>query len=218
MPEDIEIEETDDFGTVYGDMITFVAVLFILLFAMVNNKSEQETIYTEMNERFGGKIIEQKKELTGEANFVSDLKGYVQKQALSKYVQIMVEDQKIRLIMNDQILFKPGTSELLPTAKTPLRSFAKIIGRIKNPIVIEGHVSLKPGTKGDSNHNWLLSMHRGYRVLRHFVDKERVPANRLSLEAHGPYRPLASNKTAKGRRANDRVEINIIRIAKTKVE
>ena len=114
---EFEIEEGDEISTVYGDMITFVAVLFILLFTMVKNNDQPETVFTQMNLEMGGKIIEQKEKVTGETLFVSDVQGYITDERLSQYSVVMVDEQKIRIILNDQILFKKNSSTLTKESK-----------------------------------------------------------------------------------------------------
>ena len=45
---EFEEDQGDIFGTVYGDMITFVAVLFMVLFMLVFNETQDKTFFAKM--------------------------------------------------------------------------------------------------------------------------------------------------------------------------
>ena len=71
---------------------------------------------------------------------------------MSQYAMVLVEEQRIRLIFNDPILFKSGTDILTENSKSVLRGLTNIIKQVKNPIIIEGHtddipVKPKPGNR-----------------------------------------------------------------------
>ena len=210
-----EIEEGDDFQTVYGDMITFVAVLFILLFTMAYNKVQDDTFFTQMRLQFGGKDIEQTKLLTSEDLFVSDLRGYIQQEELSQYALVLVDEQKIRLILNDPLMFKAGSDTLSRDSRVVLRGFSKIIKKIQNPILIEGHTDPSKVRNEYFDNNWDLSMKRAYSVLRFLVDDLDMSEKQFTLISHGSNKPLVNNKTAANRARNRRVELNIVRIKRS---
>jgi chemotaxis protein MotB len=215
-PIEEPIEEGDEFGTVYGDMITFVAVLFILLFTMVYNKQEDEVFFEQMRMKMGGPKIEQKQK-THESLFLSNVQNYIKDEKLSQYVLILVDEQKIRIVLNDQVLFKSGSADLLRGSGTVLRGFAEIIRKVKNPIVIEGHTDSQKVLPGTFKDNWELSLYRAYNVLRFLVDETGINEKKLSLKGVGSQLPLYSNDTPQNRQKNRRVEINIIRVKKAEV-
>ena len=70
---------------------------------------------------------------------------------------------------------------------------------------IEGHTD----NRGNKKHNKKLSGQRA-EAVRNFLVGKGVAADRLMAAGYGPERPLESNKTAKGREANRRVEFNIL--------
>ena len=55
-----------------------------------------------------------------------------------------------------------------------------------------------------------LSERRAELVKQFFVDRFKLAADRLSTEGLGEARPIASNDTPQGRRANRRVEVLIL--------
>jgi OmpA-OmpF porin, OOP family len=63
---------------------------------------------------------------------------------------------------------------------------------------------------GGAARNRQLSERRAELVKRIFVDYFGLAADRLSTEGLGEARPIASNATPQGRRANRRVEVLIL--------
>ena len=53
--------------------------------------------------------IEQQSKATAEELLVNDVRNYIQDEEMSQYAMVLVEEQRIRLIFNDPILFKSGT-------------------------------------------------------------------------------------------------------------
>lgn len=217
--EDIEevVEEGDEFSTVYADMITFVAVLFILLFTMVYNKQDDEVFFEKIRMKMGGPKVEQKKKMH-ESVFVSNVQNYIKDEKLSQYSLILVDEQKIRIVLNDQVLFYSGSAKFKPGFHKVLYGFAEIIRKVKNPIVIEGHTDSLSVKSGRFKDNWELSMYRAYNVLRFLVDTAGIDESQLSLKGFGSQLPLYSNDSALNRQKNRRVEINIIRVKKAEVK
>lgn len=72
-------------------------------------------------------------------------------------------------------------------------------------VSVEGHTD----NKGNADHNRDLSKRRAESVKSYLVGKG-VAADRLEAVGFGPDRPIASNKTNKGRKQNRRVEFMII--------
>ena len=209
MIEDVEeAEESDDVSAIFSDLISFVAALFILLFTLAYNKETDETYFIKMSAAFGGKKIEQTKTVSSEDLFVNTLQGYVHEQALSQYVLILVNEQKIRLVMNDPILFYSGTAKLKPNSKKVLNGFVNIMKEMENPIMVDGHTDNVPIQTGQFPSNWHLSAYRAAEVLSHLMFNGLDPRNTTVL-GYGDLRPLESNDTDEGRRRNRRVLIHI---------
>ena len=72
-------------------------------------------------------------------------------------------------------------------------------------IMIEGHTD----NRGKASKNMELSDRRARSVLNYLVNKG-VASERLDAQGYGDSKPVADNKTAKGRAANRRVEFHIV--------
>tara|TARA_A100001015_G_C14954900_1_gene698343 strand:+ start:445 stop:1107 length:663 start_codon:yes stop_codon:yes gene_type:complete len=208
-----ELEENDsEFSAVFSDLMSFLAGLFILLFTIVNSQKNSPQYFAEMQVKFGGKKVEQDQQLTAEDLFVSEVKNYIQDEQISQYAIILVDEQKIRLIFNDPILFQSGTDILTKNSKAVLNGLTHIIKKVKNPLIIEGHTDDLPVKKGGKyRSNWDLAYFRAASVANYLMAKG-VEESRMSILSYGDQRPLARKKTYLARKKNRRIEINVIRV------
>ena len=94
---------------------------------MSYNKQLDDTYFERISAVMGGKTDPATKvsKMT-EQKFVKDLQKYIRSEQLTQYAMVMVEEKKIRLIMNDPLLFKPGSSNLTESAERVLDGFARI--------------------------------------------------------------------------------------------
>ena len=105
------------------------------------------------------------------------------------------------------ILFDVGKSTIRPESATVLNNIVDVLNKYKNSkFSVEGYTD----TSGNKDKNQRLSEDRAYSVKAYLVDKGINPA-RLSAKGFGPEKPIASNKTKKGRELNRRVEINLVK-------
>jgi len=208
-----EIEESDgEFAAVFSDLMSFLAGLFILLFTIVNSQKNSPQYFAEMSVKFGGKKVEQNQKATAEDLFVSEVRNYIQDEQMSQYALILVDEQKIRLIFNDPILFKSGTDILTENSRSVLNGLTHIIKKVKNPVIVEGHTDDLPVKKdGKFRSNWDLAYFRASSVANYLISKG-VNQQRMSITSFGDQRPLARKKTYLARKKNRRIEINVVRV------
>ncbi len=103
------------------------------------------------------------------------------------------------------VLFDLNKATIRPDSGAALKSIADIMEEYPNTIFhIEGHTD----SQGSDAYNMKLSKERAASV-RDFLVSAGVPANRLTSEGYGESRPIATNKTAKGRQDNRRVNISL---------
>lgn len=114
---------------------------------------------------------------------------------------------KERLELKEKIFFDTGKSTIRPESYSLLDEVAKALK--ENPDVkhvsIEGHTD----NKGAKALNTKLSKNRAQAVQTYLVQKGGIDPTRLDAKGFGPTRPIADNKTAKGREENRRVEFVI---------
>ena len=110
-----------------------------------------------------------------------------------------------RLLLADDVLFQPGSSDLdSPEDSVLVDLTAILVSRPTWRAVIVGHTD----ATGEEDFNLALSRARADAVLDYLV-AAGVPATALSIEAAGSSRPLADNDTPDGRALNRRIELVI---------
>ncbi len=118
----------------------------------------------------------------------------------------MVAIQKGRLDIQGTVYFATGKSVIQPRSFPLLDQIAKVLR--EHPEIervrIEGHTD----DRGKADSNRKLSQARA-EAVRDYLVKQGVEAARLEAKGFGPDRPVASNKTEKGRATNRRVEFVI---------
>ena len=105
------------------------------------------------------------------------------------------------------ILFDVNKATIRPESATVLNNIVNVLNKYKNAkFSIEGYTD----TTGSKAKNQKLSEDRAYSVKAYLIDKG-IDQARLTAKGFGPEKPIASNKTKKGRELNRRVEINLVK-------
>ncbi len=120
-------------------------------------------------------------------------------------------EKGLTVTFTNDIFFDSGKDVLKEEMKHGLSKIAKLLNRVDNKIIIEGHtdnVPIRDTNKYTSN--WQLSAARAANVVEYLVDHEKVDGTRISAVGYGEYSPVASNDTAEGRSQNRRVDIIIL--------
>lgn len=123
-----------------------------------------------------------------------------------RQVQVKEEARGLVLTLSGSVLFRSGSSDLLPSAKRRLDEVADALKKTQNPLVIEGHTD----SQGPEELNEELSQQRAESVKDYLVD-QGVDSQRIRTLGMGESHPIASNKNPEGRANNRRVEIVIER-------
>ncbi|MBK7435143.1 MAG: OmpA family protein [Chitinophagaceae bacterium] len=103
------------------------------------------------------------------------------------------------------VFFSTGSAKLLTKSYKPLNEVAKIM--TDNPTYfanIDGHTD----NTGKPDKNQILSENRAASVKTYLVSKG-VGEDRLTATGYGQDKPIADNKTVKGRALNRRVEMSV---------
>ena len=78
-------------------------------------------------------------------------------------------------------------------------------------ISVEGHSDAVPvGRESPFPSNWELSAARAAAAVRFLQHNAKVDPARMVVTGYGPHRPIASNDTPEGRRANRRIEFMLV--------
>jgi chemotaxis protein MotB len=198
--EDLEsqLNKSALWAVTYGDLMSYLVIFFLLLYAAVATKSVSLQMSLQgVEEQFG-------KESTV-------LKELFSKHGIQQIARIEVTEDNMRIVFLSPILFESGSDRLKESSTPHLIKLAEALSELPNPIQIEGHTDDRPlGRSSYFRTNWELSAARAFTILKYF-EAYGVPSSRLSAIGFGAYRPIKPNDTPEGRNANRRIEINILR-------
>jgi outer membrane protein OmpA-like peptidoglycan-associated protein len=122
-----------------------------------------------------------------------------------KYSLIVVTGEKIEI--KQQVHFAKAKARILKDSNELLAQVGDAVktGRFKK-VLIEGHTD----SDGNDERNLKLSQDRADAVRNHLIKRSGIAPDVLESIGFGETRPIASNKTAKGKALNRRVEFKII--------
>jgi chemotaxis protein MotB len=109
----------------------------------------------------------------------------------------------VEVEIQTDILFPSGIATLSPPAEQVLTQLAQTLKPFPNSIRVEGHTDNRPINKPAFPSNWELSSARAASVVHLFTRAGMDPA-RLAVVGLGENRPVQSNDTPQGRKANRR--------------
>jgi outer membrane protein OmpA-like peptidoglycan-associated protein len=121
-----------------------------------------------------------------------------------KYALVEVKREKIEI--KQQVHFATNKYRVLPDSFPLLNQVAAVLVDFpKMRVSIEGHTD----NVGLEKANMKLSQKRAEAVRDYLISRGIAPA-RLEAHGYGPTRPIASNKTAKGKAKNRRTEFRVV--------
>jgi outer membrane protein OmpA-like peptidoglycan-associated protein len=135
------------------------------------------------------------------------MESRIQAESLLADLEAETGAQGVTMVVPGAELFTVNSDEVRPAAHDSLAKVAELINLYKDqPVLIVGHTD----AVGASDYNKTLSERRASLIKQFFVDHFDVDGARLSTRGLGEERPITSNATAAGRRANRRVEVLIL--------
>ena len=126
-------------------------------------------------------------------------------------INIRVDRGVVYIDISDKLLFKSGSFEVAPQAKTVLEKVAAVLKNQPDmEYMVEGHTDNVPFRKGVLQDNWDLSVKRSTAVVRLLQNQYGLDPAHIAAAGRGEYKPLTSNETIEGRATNRRTRIVIL--------
>jgi chemotaxis protein MotB len=193
---------------IYTDMISNLMIFFLMLYGLTLLGKEDRTVAAASFEQaFSGNteaVIEVEKGISKKKNAVEELR--------KDFVNVEVNEDRIRIILPSPVLFDSGSADLKSTLDNSLRDIGDAIKKMPDrKVIVEGHTDNIPIHTAQYTSNRELSSSRAFSVIKYLVDHEGVPPRQISALGYGEYRPIAPNNTPRNRAKNRRIEINIIK-------
>src|SRR5574344_293449 len=151
----------------------------------------------------------------------SDVKSLSDNEQIEKYVEdvnlpqsktlkVIKRSNGLTIRVNNAMLFDIGSAEIKPEAKKTLTKITKVLTKIKNPVIIEGHTDSTPIKNAKFQSNWELSTARATNIISYLLQNGTINPKRICATGYGEYMPIADNTLSSGRLLNRRVDIIIL--------
>ncbi len=124
-----------------------------------------------------------------------------------KYKLVKINREKKRIEIKQKVYFQTAKWKILPRSYRLLADVAQVLKDFPDmKVSIEGHTD----SRGSDRYNQRLSEQRANAVKEHLIQRHGISPERLQSIGYGESKPIASNRTARGREANRRVEFRIV--------
>lgn len=185
-----------------------------LLFQVENLKSQNGELNVQLEKKVGQVSQQKNKEINDlkktYVNLVGELKEQVEKGEVT--ISQMADQLNVKIL--DKIIFPSGKAELSERGKKVLKRIGNILKNVKDKhIKVEGHtdnVPIHPNLQKQFEGNWELSTARAINVVRFMQNEIGISGENLEASGRSQYKPVATNKTVKGRNKNRRIEIMLL--------
>lgn len=150
---------------------------------------------------------------TNHIKIINDLKEIAKnKQKIAHDLNTKKGEKEIKFNVASTLLFDYNSSILREEVKQILLPLVEFLHKNRNyKIMLSGHTD----NIGSKHYNYKLSRTRAYSVKK-FLSKHSISKQRIKSTGYGEKRPIASNKTEKGREKNRRVEFKLIKTDRIK--
>lgn len=189
----------------YADFVTMLLALFMVLFAIV--RMDNQRLYD----------FQQKMQKTFSSSNVTKYQANtnvekILKESLSntKSVKVLRSDKGLVIRVNNRMIFDEGSALIKPQAEKTLTEIVKVLTKIDNPVIIEGHTDSTPIKNEKYPSNWELSTARATNIISYLMKNGKISPKRLSAVGYGEYMPIADNTSISGRMLNRRVDIIVL--------
>lgn len=202
----------------YSDFITLLLIFFIVLYVLTPDVDK--TVLRSILSPFKGGTgiltestmippdqLPDRRRMEEEWQEFSE---YIEEQGLQDEVQIDLMEEGNRIILRESLTFQSGRADLMEAGQAVLEQITYLFDQSVSEIEVQGHTDNVPvAAHADIESNWELGSDRAASVARYLMNITDVPPERFKIASHGEYRPVATNQTEEGRRANRRVEIYV---------
>jgi len=203
--------------TTFSDAMSLMLTFFVMLFAATSlEKGKFEDVLGSLKGALGimdktkPAIVSSPRIIEKSEQILEELRDSIVSQNLTDMVKVRLVREGIRISLSSSILFDLGEATLRSEVLPLLDEILKVLKKVPNDIIIEGHTDNLPIHTEKFPSNWELSAARAISVARYFILKGISPS-RIGVVGYADSRPLYPNDTPEHRAANRRVEIFIKR-------
>lgn len=210
------VEASEDWITTFGDLMSLMLCFFLMLYtlAMENvSKDELKQIFEEIRSGFNETLeIESRVTVMEEEKLElkEEIESIIIKEQLEDFVQVVIEEKKLRITLEQPVVFNSGSATMNKTGIKALKAISEILQKTTHALYVEGHTDNVPIHTSKFDSNWDLSFARASSIIKFFVHELGFDASRLSGTGFAEFDPVAPNDTKEGRSKNRRIELNVL--------
>lgn len=189
----------------YADFVTMLLALFMVLFAVV--RMDNQRLYEfqkKMQKTFTSSNVTKYQVNSNVEKALKDALSNI------KSVKVLRSDKGLVIRVNNRMLFDEGAASIKPEAEKTMTEIVKVLTKIDNPVIIEGHTDSTPIKNIKYPSNWELSTARATNIISYIMRTGGISPKRLSAVGYGEYMPIADNTSISGRMLNRRVDIIVL--------
>ncbi len=187
------------------------------LLAKLDEKEKRLELESSRLEKLQKELDARSQQITELENLIAakeaqmqELKNVIAK-ALHKFegLGLTVEQRngKIYVSIDNKLLFNSGSWAVGLEGKNAIEKLAKVLAKNTDiNVLIEGHTDNVPYKGTTLLDNWDLSVKRATAIVR-ILQNKGVNPTQITAAGRSEYVPIETNKTAKGRAKNRRIEI-----------
>ena len=203
-----DIKKTSHWSVPWSDLMMTMFVLFAILYVYHATNKEVKASSEETSISYHEEIQEVKKDvltrdykIDTETLRVEDLKDISNIE--------LTKEKVVKIILPGDVLFDTGEAELKSGAIGSLMAVGQLIQDTDYAVTVAGHTDNIPITTDRFPSNWELSTTRACVAAKFLIDKTDIPPSQIQVIGYAENRPIDTNETPEGRKANRRVEVII---------
>lgn len=129
---------------------------------------------------------------------------------------VLISQQHGELVVDllDRIVFDSGQAELNESGRAVLQQVGETLAGVPDKMIqVSGHTDALPISRklqAEFPTNWELSTARATHVVRFLQEEIGIPGERLVAAGQAEFRPVASNRSRRGRSRNRRIEVRLL--------
>ncbi|WP_026485730.1 OmpA/MotB family protein [Caldanaerobius polysaccharolyticus] len=218
----------------YSDLITLLMIFFVVMYSLssinlnkfaqlanslglslgskyvIGENSGNSLIDNNLINNNGGKDSNANLKGNNSGGVEQKLLSYIESKHLSSYVTLYSDERGVVISLQEPLLFKIGSADVLPQNRKIIDNISQILKTIPNYIRVEGYTDDIPINNEKYKSNWELSVARATNVIEILVENGVNP-ERLIAVGYGQFKPVVPNTSEENRKKNRRVDIVIMK-------
>ena len=125
-------------------------------------------------------------------------------------IDVHLEPRGLVVSLRQAAFFPSGEDAIAPETYSTIQKISEVIGKLPNPVRLEGHTDSIPIHTARFDSNWELSAKRAIAMMKLLTGNFGLPKERFAIAGYADTAPVDTNDTAEGRAHNRRVDIVIL--------